>query len=239
MNNEVLDNSLNWLVKYRSSIVPALLVAGMLATLAVQTFDFYRVAQDDVRHVARGNTRVSATLSENDTSQTPLTLADFSLLFGEDQGFESRFVTRELPKTSLNLTLHGALAGDATTKSSAIIQDSSGQDHFYQLGDSLPGGAILDQVHPHYVVIRYQGALQKLLFPDAHDKGLEMVNYPQTLPRPNEELPGPGDQYQERQDQEHQEHQEHQERQEHQENTEALEDRMEQLRQRLEQAQEN
>ena len=225
MNNEVLDNSLNWLVKYRSRIVPALLTAGMLATLAVQTFDFYRVARDDARHIIRGDTRVSVASSENDTSQTPLTLADFSLLFGEGLGFESRFVTRELPKTSLNLTLHGALAGDATTNSSAIIQDSSGQDHFYQLGDSLPGGAILDQVHPHYVVIRYQGALQKLLFPDSHDKGLEMLDYSQTPSSPNEELPGPDDQYQERQ--------------EHQENTGALEDRMEQLRQRLEQAQEN
>ena len=222
MNNEVLDNSLNWLVKYRSSVVPALLTAGMLVTLAVQTFDFYHVARDDARHVAQGNARVSVTSSENDTSQTPLTLADFSLLFSEGLGFESRLVTRELPKTSLNLTLHGALASDVAAESSAIIQDSSGQDHFYQPGDSLPGGAILDQVHPHYVVIRYQGALQKLLFPDAHDKGLEMVDYPQTPPSPDEELPGPGDQ-----------------RQEHQENTEALEDRMEQLRQRLEQAQEN
>ena len=211
MNNEVLDKSLNLLAKHQSNIILALLTAGMLTTLAVQSFNLY--------HTLQGNPEASGISSEDSTAQKSFALADFSFLFGEAQESESQLATRELPKTSLNLTLRGALAGDTTTDSSAIIQDSNGQDRFYRIGDSLPGGAVLDQVHPHHIVIRYQGALQKLVFPEiTHDKGLGTVSYPQTPPMPKE-IPGLSDQYQK--------------------NARALEDRMEQLRQRLEQAQGN
>ncbi|GAA4647975.1 hypothetical protein GCM10023116_02370 [Kistimonas scapharcae] len=211
MNNEVLDKSLNLLAKHQSSIILAVLTIGMLATLAVQSFNLYRTLQ--------GPPEVSDIANDSNTSQKTFVLADFSFLFGEGQESNTQLSTQELPKTSLNLTLRGALAGDTTTDSSAIIQDGSGQDRFYRIGDSLPGGAVLDQVHPHYIVIRYHGALQKLVFPEiTHDKVLETVSHPQTPPMPKE-MPGLSDQYQE--------------------NAKALEDRMEQLRQRLEQAQGN
>ncbi len=209
MNNEVLDKSLNLLAKHQSTIILVFLTIGMLTTLAVQSFNLYLTLQ--------GSPEVSDISNDSSISHKPFVLADFSFLFGEGQDSKSQPTTQELPKTSLNLTLRGALAGDTTTDSSAIIQDGSGQDRFYRIGDTLPGGAVLDQVHPHHIVIRYQGALQKLMFPElSSDKGLESVAYPQTPSMPKE-IPGLSDQYQE--------------------NAKALEDRMEQLRQRLEQAQ--
>ena len=64
----------------------------------------------------------------------------------------------------MNLVLRGALAGDGGSTSSAIIQGSDGQDRFYQVGDVIPGGAILQSVHSTYVVINQGGRPQKLLF---------------------------------------------------------------------------
>ncbi len=98
------------------------------------------------------------------TSQQPkLALANFPLLFGSAQNKKPTSNSSDIPTTSLRLTLRGAIAGGEL--GSAIIQGSDGQDRLYLVGDTIPGGSVLESVHAQYVVIRHQGNLQRLSFP--------------------------------------------------------------------------
>ena len=183
MNNETLIRSRQWLLNYHRQLLLALICAGLIYSLAEHS---YRLMDDLMSEAPE---RVSQS-SENQAKA--LATTDFELLFGraEDKPRQSR--SADIPATNLNLTLRGALAGSDETGSSAIIQGSDGQDHLYRVGESIPGGATLDSVHPRHVVINYNGRLQKLLFPEAekNDKTVQGYAVP-TSDRPQNLPPGP------------------------------------------------
>lgn len=209
MNNVVLDKWLNRLIAHQPKTILVILTVGMLTALTAQSLNMYHTTSD----IADESPRLP---DDKTTTKLPPT-ANVKFLFGEAE--ESELPVESIPKTSLHLMLRGALAGDGTIESSAIIQGSDGKNHFYRIGNTLPGGAILDQIYPQYVVIRYQGLLQTLAFPVlAGNNEIDSSTYSKTSDLPTE-TPNLDAQYQD--------------------NPEALEDRMEQLRQRLQQAQED
>ncbi len=75
------------------------------------------------------------------------------------------------PKTNLNLVLKGVLAtGDK--QALAIIATAGGRDErLYGIGDALPGGVTLAEVHPDRVILGRSGRFEALPFPEVTRKG--------------------------------------------------------------------
>lgn len=67
------------------------------------------------------------------------------------------------PETKLNLTLKGVLAAKPMKLASAIIaQGKSGKEDIYSVGDRMPGGVLIKEIHPEYVVLERNGQLETL-----------------------------------------------------------------------------
>ncbi|MDD3517958.1 MAG: type II secretion system protein GspC [Chromatiales bacterium] len=70
-----------------------------------------------------------------------------------------------LPETQLKLTLRGVMAGHSAGSGVAIIGDPSGDDRPYLVGDPLPGGAKLEEVHADRVILSRAGRREMLRLP--------------------------------------------------------------------------
>ncbi len=68
-------------------------------------------------------------------------------------------------ETQLQLTLQGVFRAPQADNSTAIIAQLGDNGVLYRIHDSLPGGAILDQVFDDHVVLSRNGALETLKFP--------------------------------------------------------------------------
>jgi general secretion pathway protein C len=67
------------------------------------------------------------------------------------------------PETKLNLTLKGVLAAIPMQMASAIIaQGKNGKEDIYGIGDKMPGGVTIKEIHPEYVVLERSGRLETL-----------------------------------------------------------------------------
>lgn len=67
------------------------------------------------------------------------------------------------PETRLNLTLKGVLAAKPMKQASAIIaQGKSGKEDIYGIGDKIPGGVVIKEIHPDYVVLERNGQAEIL-----------------------------------------------------------------------------
>lgn len=67
------------------------------------------------------------------------------------------------PKTKLNLTLRGVLAAMPMELASVIIaQGKSGAEDIYSVGDKIPGGVLIKEIYPEYVVLERNGQLETL-----------------------------------------------------------------------------
>ena len=69
------------------------------------------------------------------------------------------------PDTRLNLKLRGVFAATNPRHSRAIIADEKNNEDSYAVGDTLPGGAVLNQVFPDKVILEHNGALETLRLP--------------------------------------------------------------------------
>ncbi len=70
-----------------------------------------------------------------------------------------------MPETRLNLILRGVFASSDPNAAGAIIAERSGREAFYRLGDKLPGGAVLREVHEDRIVLQRGGRLETLRMP--------------------------------------------------------------------------
>jgi general secretion pathway protein C len=69
----------------------------------------------------------------------------------------------EAPETKLNLTLKGVLAAIPMEMASAIIaQGKNGKEDIYGIGDVMPGGVTIKEIHPEYIVLERSGRLETL-----------------------------------------------------------------------------
>ncbi len=83
-------------------------------------------------------------------------------LFGVSEKAVSQKQTKA-PETKLNLTLKGVLAAKPMERASAIIaQGKSGKEDIYSVGDRVPGGVLIKEIHPDYVVLERNGQLETL-----------------------------------------------------------------------------
>lgn len=99
----------------------------------------------------------------------------------------------DAPQTRLNLTLRGVVAAGEGPSARAIISAPGQPEEHYRVGDSVPGGAVLDQVLADRVILRRGGRLEALHLPKEASVGSMEPDVgasspmPQTLARP--ELP--------------------------------------------------
>ncbi len=91
-------------------------------------------------------------------------------LFGVVQSRPQIVQPASVPETRLNLTLRGVLAAPGE-QAIALIASGSGPESVYQVGDRLPGGAVLKEVLPDRVVLERNGQLETLKLPRAKTTG--------------------------------------------------------------------
>ena len=92
-------------------------------------------------------------------------------LFGEMQN-SSAHRTTKAPETRLNLVLRGVIAADPMTLSHAIIaRGKNGKEEVYAVGDKMPGGVTIEEVHPDHVVLNRGGQLETLQLLKDEDLG--------------------------------------------------------------------
>ncbi len=133
---------------------------AMILSLSLQAFNFYQMIS---RHSWKNSDVNETIVSENSPT---IKHEDFELLFGFSDHQEITQSNKEIPITKMNLILRGALSGiDNKKYASAIIQIAN-QDKLYEIGDPLPGGAILNQVYSDHIVIKRGNQLEKLYFPE-------------------------------------------------------------------------
>ncbi len=71
-----------------------------------------------------------------------------------------------LPETPLNLQLRGIVSGtESDQEGHAIIVDSSGTQWVYEVGDEVPGGAVVRAITPEQVVLERNGRNEALSLP--------------------------------------------------------------------------
>ncbi|MGL6161827.1 type II secretion system protein N [Microbulbifer sp.] len=71
-----------------------------------------------------------------------------------------------IPITQLNLVLSGVLNNSAKDKASALVAEKGKPAQRVYIGDSLPGGAELYSVAVDHIVLRRNGKMEKLTYPD-------------------------------------------------------------------------
>ena len=71
----------------------------------------------------------------------------------------------EVPETRLQLVLRGVFASADPAAAGAIIAERNGKESFYGIGDQLPGGAVLKEVHADHIVLLRGGRLETLRMP--------------------------------------------------------------------------
>jgi general secretion pathway protein C len=107
----------------------------------------------------------SSTLSTSMTNNVNFAQIADAHLFGIAGAEPAMQITQDAPETQLNLKLHGTVAADDPKVAHAIIADGKGSGNVYFLEDTLPGGAVLHQVHADRVILNRSGVLETLKLP--------------------------------------------------------------------------
>lgn len=160
MRYEVIASCLHWGQKQAHQLSIILLIALLAITISFHAFRIYGGLQ---------NSRSIANHAKAGYQVTPINKKieyhEFKLLFGFNNASNALLHRDIIPKTHLNLTLYGALvAFPNDSKSSAIIK-AGNHEQVYYIGDALPGGATLFEVHGNYVVLKTNNRFETLSFP--------------------------------------------------------------------------
>lgn len=109
-------------------------------------------------------------------------------LFGTPPPDDAPAADQPIPETQLNLLLRGVAASSNTAAAFAIVADPAGKEEFYRVGDQLPGGAVLKEVHPQHIVLSRGDRFETLRLPQ---QPLQMNAPAQPTARPPAMTPMP------------------------------------------------
>lgn len=152
--------SLQLALKKLPTVVSLVLVIACAHVLSQITWALF----SETEQPATVKTPVSRVTPKVENQQTfrQLTAAH---LFGVTGQIKTTKTTRA-PETRLNLVLKGVLAAVPMTTASAIIaRGKKGKEEIYVIGDKLPGGVIIKEIHPEYIVLERKGQLETLRLP--------------------------------------------------------------------------
>jgi len=155
LNNPAVLQQYN---KRLAAIVSLLLIIACAYLFVEMTWMF--LPQDEENAVPLQQSKKSAAdMQAQQNNFRQLTSAN---IFGVSKKAVSQKQTKA-PETKLNLTLKGVLAAKPMERASAIIaQGKSGKEDIYSVGDRVPGGVLIKEIHPEYVVLERNGQLETL-----------------------------------------------------------------------------
>ena len=140
------------------SIISLLLVIACAHAMATITWMFLPEGETSMQQSALSRTPV---VNRANQGQAIRQVAN-AHLFGQAQSAAAPRQTKA-PETRLNLLLRGVIAADPMSLSHAIIaRGKNGQEEVYTVGDKMPGGVIVEEVHPDHVVLNRGGQLETL-----------------------------------------------------------------------------
>lgn len=209
MNAVINASYLKWGHRKNRQLLTLSMLLAMIISLGLQSFSIFTTVQRPLDTSGENSTLVSE-------GTPPLKQEDFSLLFGFNNRQDIKEQVTDIPITKLSLILRGAMAGLEYKKYASAIIQSSSQDKLYEIGDSLPGGATLKQVFSDHVVIKRGTQLEKLYFPEAAKDSRAFQEYQQPSAKKPEAQSRSG--------------------QSNPQNDKPLEERMQELREKLHQA---
>ncbi len=132
-------------------------------------------------------------LSQHSANVTPVAVGEIVArrLFGEPTT-DAVAVEPVVVASPLNAKLKGVFAGLPPFPAFAIL-NFDGKDQPVRVGTEIVPGALLDSVHPRHILVRRNGAIEKLEFDDATASAAPMAQIsPQMGARP---LPAPPSQF--------------------------------------------
>lgn len=86
-------------------------------------------------------------------------------LFGEAGADKPAAAPVVAPETRLSLKLKGLVATDEQKEALAIIASGNGEDQYYRVGDSVPGGASIHEIRADRVILERGGRFETLTLP--------------------------------------------------------------------------
>jgi general secretion pathway protein C len=98
--------------------------------------------------------------------------------------------TGNAPDTTLNLILHGIVAGKRASDSRALIV-ANGDEEPYGIGAQLPGGAVIRSIYPDRVLLERNGRLEALRLPKDDTAGGGVTSQPSMAMQSRAMLPQP------------------------------------------------
>ena len=141
-----------------AAIVSLLLIVACAYLLVEMTWMFFPQNEESVVPVKQ---KIMAT-ANNRTQQNSFRKLTAANIFGVSKKAVTQKSTKA-PETKLNLTLKGVLAAKPMERASAIIaKGKSGKEDIYGVGDRMPGGVLIKEIHSEYVVLERSGQLETL-----------------------------------------------------------------------------
>jgi general secretion pathway protein C len=83
---------------------------------------------------------------------------------GEEQPVK-KVVVVDAPDTRLKLVLKGVFASDEEANARAIVADPGGKEDHYSIGDPVPGGAKVSEIHADRIILERNGRFETLRLP--------------------------------------------------------------------------
>ncbi|MFV9616020.1 MAG: type II secretion system protein GspC [Gammaproteobacteria bacterium] len=155
LNNPVVFQQLN---QRLAAIVSLLLIVACAWLLVEATWLFFPQDDETTLPVQQQNrSQINKQTQQNNFNK--LTTAN---IFGvSDKAVPQKQL--KVPETKLDLTLKGVLAAKPMSRASAIIaKGKSGKEDIFSVGDKMPGGILIKEIYPEYVVLERNGRLETL-----------------------------------------------------------------------------
>jgi general secretion pathway protein C len=155
LNNPLVLQQIN---QRLAAIATMLLIIACVWLLVEITWMFFPQGDQSTMPV----TQRAKPLINNQTKQDNFKQLTSANVFGVSEKAAVQQQTKA-PETKLNLTLKGVLAATPMEMASAIIaQGKNGKEDIYGIGDKMPGGVTIKEIHPEYVVLERSGRLETL-----------------------------------------------------------------------------
>lgn len=156
---------------YRRSMIASVAVVGVWLMLNVLAYGASLVpAAEEESFLAN---RHATAAPRNDTS---LPSTPFFGVAAAEPTAEPQLDLANIPITQLNLVLSGVLDNSDDQKASALVAERGKPAQRLFVGDRLPGGAEVYSVDTDHIILRRNGKMEKLTYPDADGRPTVPMN---------------------------------------------------------------
>ena len=141
--------------KYAKWIIIALISFFSLLIIA----EYLTLLSSPVQIAKRNETDKNLLVVAREDSQDLLKSSMFGVYVPNDLS------AADVKNSMLNVTLVGILLADKNEESQVIIGSANGEEKTYKIGDSIPGGAVIERIMPSGILVERNGALERISLP--------------------------------------------------------------------------